>query len=50
MQCQKKSDEFFSLKYFSVYLHIDQLTAFVNKFCLHYPIKLLTMAIGKNVI
>lgn len=33
-----------------VYLHIDQLTAFVNKFCLHNPFKLLTMAIGKKVI
>ena len=46
----KKLDGFFSFEDFSVYLHIDQLTPFVNKFCLQHPIKLLTMAIGKNVI
>lgn len=37
----RKSDGFFSFKYFSVYLHIDQLTAYENKFCLHHPSKLM---------
>lgn len=37
----RKLDGFFSFKYCSVYLHIDQSPVKTNEFCSHYPLKTL---------